>query len=161
MPGQGVLASWDLTGQPGTQISTNASATLPGVTTLPLARSPALMPAAGTDSINASNWGTAGQPDPASYYTLSLTTPTGCMLSVTSVALDMKSSTTGPSNATVATSEDGFSQNSNVSTSAPDELSLSLSAATSIEIRIFGFGASAASGTMRVQHQVAVKGIVR
>jgi hypothetical protein len=160
-PGQGVLGTWDLTGQPGTQTSNAASSSLSGVVTAPLSRAPALMPSPGTNSISASNWTTSSQPDPGSYYTLSLTAPTGCTLSVSAVALDVRSSTTGPTSAGLATSQDEFAQPVSVSTSVPGEIPVEINSVSTIELRILGYGASAMTGTMRIQNQLEVRGSVQ
>ena len=160
--GAGELALWDLTGQPGTQTSTAAATTLAGVTAQPLTRSPSLMPSPGTDCISASNWPTGGQPDAASYFTLSLAAPSGCALSLTSIQLDVKSSSTGPTSAVLATSEDGFTQQVPISTTAPGQISLSLTATSGmIELRVSGFAASASTGTMRIENELAIMGTVQ
>lgn len=162
MTGHGVLAAWDLTGQPGTQTSSAASMTLPGVTTLPLARSPALMSSPGQNSISASNWPSAAQPDRGSYFTLSISAPAGCTLSLSAIALDVSSSGTGPASAALATSQDGFAHDVPVSTSAPGDVPLAVSGAPGmIELRIFGYAASGSAGTMRVQNQVSITGEVQ
>ena len=162
MGGGGELASWDLTGQPGTQTSSPAGMTLGGVTAQPLSRSAALMPSPGTNCISASNWPTGSQADPSSYYTLSLAVPSGCMLSLSSIQLDMMSSSTGPTSAVLSTSEDGFTQQVPVSTTAPGQVSLSVTATSGmIEIRISGFAALASTGTMRIQNQLVVMGSVQ
>lgn len=162
MGGGGELAVWDLAGQPGTQASTAAATTLPGVTAQPLARSPSLMPSPGTDCISASNWPSGGQPDPSSYFTLALSAPSGCTLSLSSIMLDVKSSGTGPTSAILSTSEDGFTQQVPVSTTAPGQISLSLTATSgTIELRVLGFAASASTGTMRIENQLSVMGSVQ
>ena len=160
--GAGELAVWDLTGQPGTQTSTAAATTLAGVTAQPLTRSAALMPSPGTDCISASNWPTGGQPDPSSYFTFSLAAPSGCSLSLSSILIDVKSSSTGPTSAVLATSEDGFTQQVPVSTTAPGQISLALTATSGmIELRVLGFSASASTGTLRIENQLSVTGTVQ
>jgi hypothetical protein len=160
--GGGQIALWDLTGQPGTQTSSPAANTLAGVTAQPLARSSALMPSPGTDSISSSNWPTSFQADPGSYYTLSLAAPSGCMLSISSVMLDVKSSSTGPVSAVLSTSEDGFMQQAPVSTASPGEVSISVTSMTGmIELRVFGFAAPASTGTMRIENQLTIMGTVQ
>jgi hypothetical protein len=128
-----------------------------GVTTLPLTRSSAVMASAGADSINATNWPTTPQRDQNSYFTLSLTAPVGCKLALSSISLDLLSSSTGPVTAGLATSQDGFTHETPLSTSAPAMVSLSATGQT-IELRIFGYAAFASSGTMRVQHQLSIMG---
>lgn len=161
MAASGELASWDLTGQPGTQDATPAATTLAGVTAQPVTRSPSLSPSPGTDSISASNWPTAGQPDPASYYTLSLAAPSGCGLTLSSIMIDVKSSSTGPASAALSTSEDGFVQDLPVSTSAPGQLTLSITSTSgALELRVYGYSAAAATGTMRIQNALSITGAI-
>ena len=159
--GGGELAVWDLTGQPGTQTSTPAASTLAGVTAQPLARSLGLMPSPASDSISSFNWPTGSQPDPQSYYTMSISAPSGCSLSVSSVMLDVLSSGTGPASADLTTSEDGFSQVVPVSTTAPSPVSISVTAASGmLELRVHGYAAAATTGTMRIQNQLTIMGTV-
>src|SRR5579862_8726666 len=68
----GVLATWTLSSEPGSQSSTDTSSTAPGITAAPLARAPSLTAMAGAGSINAANWSTAVE-DPTRYYTLAIT----------------------------------------------------------------------------------------
>ena len=75
-----------------------------------LSRSSTLMATAGTGSINAANWPTTPQLDPASYFTLTIAAPSGCELDLASAALDVKSSGTGPSGAAIAGNEAAFGQ---------------------------------------------------
>ena len=161
MAASGELAAWDLTGQPGNQDATPATTTLTGVTAQPLTRSPSLVASAGTDSISSSNWPTAGQPDPASYYTLSLAAASGCSLALSSIMLDVKSSNTGPTSAALMTSEDGFAQSLPISTSTPGQVTLSIQGSTgSLELRVYGYSASATTGTMRIQNQLSITGAI-
>lgn len=158
----GALATWNMTSESGTQASTAATSPAPGVTATSLMRATTLMAATGTGSINASGWPTTGQPDPTKYFTLALGAPAGCVLDLTSIAIDVKSSGTGPANATLSTSADAFAHTDPVSTSAPTTQPVSVSGAMGmVEVRVFGFAASAATGTMRIQNQLVVSGVVR
>ena len=158
-PVTGMLASWDFTAAPGSQQSTGPLTMATGLVAGPVSRSPALMPSDGTNSINASNWPTSGSIDPASYFTLTLTPPAGCAMDITSMALDIKSSGTGPTSAAIATSADTFSHTSSASTTAPSTPTLTVSnQAGAVEIRIYGFAAQAATGTMRIENQLGVTG---
>lgn len=154
----GVLATWSLASEPGSQVSTPATSNAAGVTASSLTRAPALMAATGTGSINATNWPTASM-DTTKYFSISVGPPSGCTLDLTSLAIDVKSSATGPTNASVATSKDAFGQVVTVSTAAPSTPALTVTSATAaIEIRIYGYGATAASGTMRIQNDLTVSG---
>jgi len=155
----GVLASWSLAGAPGSQGSTPAASSAPGVTATSLTRAATLTAVSGTGSMNSSNWPTAAQLDPTKYYTVSITPPSGCTMSVSSIALDMKASSTGPASAAVATSTDSFAQTTAASPNAVSSPALTVIGATgAVEIRIFGYGATGATGTMRVQNTLQVSG---
>jgi len=120
------------------------------------------MASSGTGSISSSNWPISGTLDPTAYYTLSLAAPAGCALGVTALAIDVKSSGTGPASAAVGTSADAFAQTTPISTTAPSTPTISASAASgNLEIRIYGFGATATSGTMRVQNELSVTGALQ
>ena len=158
----GALATYDFTGTTGSQTTTAASATAPGITAGDISRAAGLTAASGATSINASGWPTAAQLDPTKYYTLSITPPAGCSLDVTSLTADVKSSGTGPASAAVATSADAFAQTTAVSTTAPSTPTVSVSGASgSVEIRIYGFSATGGTGTMRVQNTLRVTGALR
>lgn len=157
----GALASWDFTGEPGTQTSTAAGSNAPGVIATSVTRSSTLMSATGTNSINATSWPTASQRDLTAYYTLSITAPSGCTLDVSSLAIDAKSSNTGPMTAAVATNDDDFTTTASVSTTEPSTPALSIAGGSaSLEIRIYGFDASATTGTLRVQNTLAITGTI-
>jgi hypothetical protein len=153
----GVLATWDFTGQPGTQASTAAKSSAPGVTAGAIIRQPTLTATSGSGSINSSNWPTATALDATKYYTLTLTAPAGCTVAVTSIAIDAKSSSTGPASAVMATSADGFAQTTAISTTASSTPSVSASGQT-LELRIYGFHATGTGGTMRVSNTLTVTG---
>lgn len=162
MPFTGVLGTWSFAGQPGTQASTAAASSAPGVMASGISRAPALMAAAGTGSISAGNWPTGSQLDSQSYFTLALTGPSGCTLEVSTLAIDAKSSTTGPASAAVGTSADAFAHTVAVSTSAPSMPSLAVMSTTgNLEIRIYGFAATATGGTLRIQNMLSVSGVLR
>ena len=155
----GVLATWDFTGAAGSQAATDAKTTASGVTAGSVTRSAGLNAVAGANSINSSAWPTSAQLDPAKYYTLSITPPMGCTLSLTSAAVDAKASGTGPTMASIATSADAFAQTAAVSTTAPSTPTLAVSGASgTVEVRIYGFAASAGTGTFRIQNMLSVTG---
>ena len=109
--------------------------------------------------MNSSNWTTSPESDPTKYYTFSITPPSGCALSVTSMAIDVLASATGPATAALGTSTDAFATNVMVSTSAASSPLLSVTNAHgALELRLFGFSASAATGTMRIQNTMSITG---
>lgn len=161
MPFSGMLATWSLVGQPGTQTSTAAGGSAPGVVAGDLKRGGALVAAAGTNSISSSGW-SVGALDATKFYTVTLAAPSGCALAATSLALDATSSGTGPTSAAVGTSTDAFASTTPASTTAAGMVTLTATAAGGmVEIRIYGVGASATTGTMRVQGTLSVTGTLQ
>jgi hypothetical protein len=157
----GVLATWDLTGQPGSQTDSPATATANGVTAGNIHRSSALTAVSGADSINASGWTTATHLDSTKYCTLTITPPSGCSIDLTALSVDVKASASGPATAVVATSSDTYAQTAAVSTSSASNATLSVTNASgAIELRIYGYGATGATGTMRVQNTLTVSGSI-
>lgn len=161
-PFSGVLATWDLTGEPGTQTSTAAKTTAPGVTAGVLTRSQGLTAVAGANSINSSNWATSSTLDPMRYYTFAITPPAGCAMDITSLAVDVRSSSTGPTMAAMATSADNYMKTTPLSTVAPGMVMPMLVGATkTVEVRFYGWMASASGGTMRVENTLSVSGALK
>ena len=102
---------------------------------------------------------TAATLDVTKYYTFSITPPSGCAMTLTSAAVDAKSSGTGPTMAAIATSADTYTATAAVSTTAASTPALTVVGATgAIEIRIYGYAASATGGTMRLQTTLSVSG---
>lgn len=161
MPFSGTLASWSLAGQPGTQTSTAASGTPPGLVAGDLTRGGALTAAAGTNSISSSGW-SVGTLDKTKFYTVTLTAPSGCALAATALVLDATSSGTGPTSAAVGTSADAFATSVPASTTVAGTVTLTANAPGSmLEIRVYGVGASATTGTMRIQNTLSVTGALQ
>lgn len=162
MPFSGALATWSFSSQPGSQSGTAASATAPGITASALTRSTGLTSASGANSINASHWATSAQRDPTKYYTFTITPPSGCSISLSSLSIDALSSSTGPAAAAVATGADGFTQLAQVSSKAPSTPPLAVNSASgAVEIRIYGYSAGGASGTMRIQNSLVLMGALQ
>ncbi|HET9989763.1 MAG TPA: hypothetical protein VFQ65_14625 [Kofleriaceae bacterium] len=157
----GALARWDLTGQTGSESSVVAASTATGVTAGSLTRAAALTAQSGAGSINGSNWPTAGALDATKYYAFTLTAPTGCSMTLTSVAIDLKASATGPANGALATSKDSFVATTPVGTAAPSTPTVTASASGQLEIRVYGYSASATGGTLRVQNTLSVNGTIQ
>lgn len=157
----GTLARWDLTGEAGNQATSAADMQAPGVTAGVIARSAGLTAVSGLNSINSSNWSTAAQMDPTKYYTFTLAPPAGCMVAVTQVTIDARSSGTGPAMGALATSVDTYATTTAVSTSAPVNVAVTASSATMIELRVYGWAATSTGGTLRVQSALSVDGELR
>jgi hypothetical protein len=156
----GTLVTWDLTGQPGTQATTAATAMASGVTGGALTRTATLTAVSAANAINASGWPTAAQVDTSKYFAFSLAPPSGCTVSITSLAIDVKASATGPATAVIATDADNFATKTTISTSAPSTPALTVDATASRELRVYGYSATGASGTMRIQNTLTVTGSV-
>ena len=156
-----MVATWSFAGEVGSQPTTAATSKASGVTAAPVSRSAALVVASGVGSINSSGWATTSSLDSTKYYTLSVTPAAGCVLDLSSLAIDAKSSGTGPTLAVVATSADSFGQTASISTSAPSTGNLSVAGASGmVELRVFGYSASSTSGTMRIQNTLTLTGSV-
>ena len=158
----GVLATWSMVGEPGSQSQTAAFSSAPGVVATSIVRAAPLIVADGIGSINASNWSTDPSPDLTKYFTISIDPAAGCALVVTSVDVDAKSSTTGPLSASLATSVDAFAATSPVSTAMPTTVTTMVTDKTgALEIRIYGYSAAAMTGTLRVQNKLTVSGALQ
>jgi hypothetical protein len=160
-PTTGTIATWSFIGEPGSQLMTAAvaSMTAAGVTAGPVSRSAGLVVASGVGSINSSNWALGSALDVSKYYTFSVMPQSGCTLALSSLAIDTKSSGTGPTLAAVATSTDSFGQTSPVTTNSAGTSNLLVSGATGmVELRVFGYGASGSGGTMRIQNTLTLTG---
>ena len=158
-PTTGILATWSFVGEPGSQTMTAASASGTVVTASAVSRSAGLTVASGVGSINSSNWATGASLDVGKYYTFSVTPPSGCTMALTSLATDTKTSSTGPTQAVLATSADSFGATTPVTLNSTGTATLSVSGATGmVEIRVFGFGASSTTGTFRIQNTLKISG---
>jgi hypothetical protein len=155
----GVLATWDFSGETGSETSKGVATTAANITATAFTRGSGINATSGSGSMNSNNWPTASSADATKYYTVTITPAAGCTLSLTSVAIDAKSSASGPSTAGVGTDADQFAQHTTVSTTAPSTPALSVTGATgAVEIRVFAWSATGATGTFRVQNTFSVSG---
>ncbi|AKU95520.1 hypothetical protein AKJ09_02184 [Labilithrix luteola] len=157
----GALVTFDLTTIVGTATELAPSATAAGVTATSLTRS-GVTAASSNGAMNASNW-PVGAAASNKYFAFSVTPPATCKMTVTSLAIDLKASTTGPTDAAVGTSVDGYAalQNVTVTTtggSANVPLAGVADVSNTVEVRVFGFNASAAAGTLRIQKTLSLSG---
>jgi hypothetical protein len=158
----GVLATWDFAGAAGSQLSTPVKTTGGNATAGPITRATGLTAVAGATSINSSGWPTAATLDPAKYYTMTLTPPTGCTLSLTSASIDAKASGTGPAMVALGTSADAYAQTTALTQNTVNTPALAVSGASSpVEVRIYGWAATAAAGTFRLQNTLTISGSVQ
>jgi hypothetical protein len=154
----GTLVTYDFTGQPGNQTSTAATSSMAGITAGAVSRASTITAVAAANSIDGSNWSTAGL-DTTRYYTFTLT-PISCALDITSLSIDTKSSGTGPTSAAVATSDDNFTATSTFTPAGTlATVPLSVTGSTMpVEIRIYGFDASGTAGTFRIENTLTAVG---
>lgn len=158
----GALVTFDLAALAGTEASAPPKSSASGVTGGALSRSSSLTVASGSGSLNSSGWATTASADPGKYYSFTVTPAAGCSAVLTSLALDVKASGTGPVTADVATSVDSYAARRGpfgADTTATVQLA-GVSASGSIEIRVFGYGASAAGGTWRIQNTMTLSGSI-
>ena len=127
-----------------------------------LSRATALAAESGSGSINASGWPTTSTANAADYFTFTVTPGAGCTVTLTTLAIDVKASSTGPATADVATSGDTFAKHtaSFAGTSTPSVTLASPSGTGPIEVRVYGYGASGASGTLRIENTLTLSGSV-
>ena len=154
----GDLATWDLTGQTGSEVQVVAGTMGPGIVAGALTRSAAITASTGSGSINSTNWPSQATPDNTKYYKLTIAPPAGCSLKITGLSLDLKASASGPAAASLATSGDAFTTMTSASTAAPSIPALTVTSASAIELRIYGFSATSTSGTLRVQSSLVIHG---
>lgn len=155
----GVLATWSLASAAGSQASSPATSTATGVAAGPITRSSGLTAVSGSGSINSSGWPSGSTPDTGKYYTFTITPPSGCKLALSSAAIDLAHSSTGPTMGSIATSSDSFANNLAVSTSTAQTPSLVVAGGTAqLEIRVYGYSASAGTGTFRIQNTLSLSG---
>jgi hypothetical protein len=157
----GALVTFDLSAQTGSEASAAPTSSAAGVTGGVLSRASGLTAVSGAGSINASGWPTASSADQALYYAFSVTPAAGCTVALTSLALDLKASSSGPANASVGTSADAYASLSTpVAGNSTGTVTLSASAAAPITVHVFGYGATSTGGTLRIQNTMTLSGTI-
>ena len=154
----GVLATYAFAGETGSQTQTVATTMANGVPAGPLTRAATLTATSGANSINSTNWSTAAQVDLTKFYTFTITPPSGCGMTISTIALDVKASGTGPATGALATSSDNFATFKTVSTGAPSTVTASVTSSAMLEVRVYGYSATSTGGTMRVQSTLTING---
>ena len=157
----GELVRFDLATASGAQadLAPASTATTLGATVL---RRGGVTTVSTNQAMNASDWPT-GAVDLGKHFTFTVTPPAGCVLTVTSLSVDLKASSTGPKAAAVGSSVDGFGARVSVPiTSAQVVVPLPgiLHVASALELRVFGSAADASSGTLRLEGTLSVTGTV-
>jgi hypothetical protein len=154
----GALATYAFAGETGSQTQTVATTTATGVTAGPLTRAATLTATSGANSMNSTNWPTAAQVDPTKFYAFTITPPSSCGMTISTIALDVKSSGTGPATGALATSSDSFATFKTVSTGAPSTATVDVTSSAMVEVRVYGYAATSAGGTMRMQSTLTING---
>lgn len=154
----GALATWNLSAEAGSQTMTAGSTTVTGVVAGALTRASGLTATSGAGSINSSGWATSAARDTTKYYAFSITPPSGCAVDLTSLAIDTKSSGSGPASVSLATSADNFAASTAVTANMATTVTVTATSTTALEIRVYGYAATAASGTMRIQNTLTATG---
>jgi len=159
----GALVTFDLSSQSGSETSATATTSATGVSGgTALSRASTLTAASGSGSINASGWPTTATANASDYFTLTVTPTAGCAVTLTSLAVDVKASSTGPSKGDVATSADAFATHtaSFAGTSTPTVPLTGVTSSSPIEVRVYGYGASGSSGTLRIENTLTLSGSI-
>jgi hypothetical protein len=155
----GALVTFDLSAQAGNEASAPVSTTAASVTASALSRASGLTAVSGSGSINASGWPTGSAADASHYYTFTVTPAAGCTMSLSSLALSVRASSTGPNAGNVATSVDSFATHAGALPGTGSQtVQLSATGAGTIEVRIYGFGASSSAGTYRIESTLTLSG---
>ena len=116
---------------------------------------------AGVNSINASAWSTSSL-DLTRFYTFNITPPSTCALDITSISVDTKASTTGPTSAAIATSADSFAAKTALTPGTSTGVALAVTGAmSSVEVRVYGYMATGGGGTLRIQNTLTVSGSLK
>ncbi|HEY1817085.1 MAG TPA: hypothetical protein VGG74_32280 [Kofleriaceae bacterium] len=159
-PFSGTLATWDLTGQTGSENSAASTMTATGATAGDVSRSGDLQSLTGADSINSSGFTTSGSLSTNSgYYTFKITPPSGCTVSLSGASIDTKTSSQGPAKVAVATSADQFGQIVQLTATDVNTPTLSVdNASGAVEVRVFGYDAQSLSGTLRIENTLSLTG---
>ncbi len=161
-PFTGTLVTFDFTGATGSQTSTQPKSTAAGILGGPISRSSGLTATSGAGSINSSGWPTTTTLDATKYYTFTITPDPTCVLDLTSMSIDTKSSSTGPASAAVATSADNFAGDTTFAPSTVANVTLSVTGSSAaVEVRVYGYHASSTSGTFRIENTLTISGALR
>jgi len=147
----------------GTNNNVEPAYLAPNVISGLITRGPGLVPSTATNSITSTSWtlpvisSVADAIASNDYYSVTLTAGSGYHLAITSMALRVQRSSTGPSNYTLRASTDTFGSdlttwNIGGSTTAQNiQTPLAIGSTNNVEFRIYGHRAGAGSGTGRIQ----------
>lgn len=153
------IVTFSFTGAAGNETSFAPDSQPAGATASDFTRGSGLTPSSTAGTFNSSGWTTSTTLDLNDYYSFSLTPAESYRMSLTSVALDERRSSTGIRNWSVRSSMDNFSSDLSFF-SVPDDTAVRSgqstllgsafeSLASGVEFRFYGFGAESGSGTWR------------
>ncbi len=157
----GALVTFNLASQPGDETSAPATSSAAGVTGGTLTRAAGLTPITGARSINSSGWSLGSSANRSLYYAFTVTPAAGCTVTLTSLAIDVQASPTGPASADVGTSVDNYTTLSSAfAGTSTDTVTLpaGASSASPITVHVFGYAATGTMGTLRIQNTLTLSG---
>jgi hypothetical protein len=156
----GTLATYDLSAQTGAEDSVAPASFATGVTAGVLTRSGTLTAVSGSGSINSSGWSPSVVADPTKYYTFTVTPAAGCTVTLSSLAVSVQASGSGPTQGDVATSADSFATHTGSlpGTGSATVTLTGVSGTKAVEVRVYGFNASSSLGTYRITSTLKVTG---
>ena len=155
-------ATYTFTGSTGNQASEPVDSNPVGALLSDITRGSGIDPLAGANSINSDHWTTALTPDLSDFYEWTITPLAGYELDVTDFAFTSRRSATGPLNAQVRTSLDGFSapfmtvtypdvtSNFRFTIANPAGLGGVFNVTAPVTFRIYGYAAEGATGSYRL-----------
>ena len=144
-----LVAPWDLSGQPGTQVTSTALVLASGITGGLMARGAGLGPQTGSNSFNSAGWSSQN----TDYLSLSLTVAAGSSLDLQTLSVGTRSSGFGPGSIGLFYSGDGFTtaittiaQPGTSFVNSAIDLTALADVTGALEFRFYQIGTTAASG---------------
>ena len=104
------VASWNLAGQPGSQVST-AGDGVANVTAVAVARGPGIAATAAANSISSNGWDDAATSQGTKYFTFGFAVAPGYVANLSQLLIGTRASNTGPRDMALRYSVDGFTAN--------------------------------------------------
>lgn len=150
-----LLVGWDFAGisgiTAGSVTSNVADADMDDTSTMLISRGSGLTPASNSGGYAANNWSTPF--DATDYYEFNAIADDGYIFDVTNVTLNIRRSSTGPSNFVIRSSADNFTSDLDTFVAVANGgyvAPVSVSAQTNVTFRLYGYDASGAAGSMNL-----------
>ena len=158
----GTLVTYDMNALTGTAAKADPTTVNAGLTATAITRV-GVSGVSANGGLNANNWPNTATANAGKYFTLSFTAPAGCAVATSSITLDLKSSSSGPTKAGLATSADAYATETpatvtTVGGATTVAVVTDTAAGGTLEVRIYGYSAALASGTMRVEDVLSIQG---